>query len=516
MSSLSRASVVALSALVLSAFAVGCGSSNDVPSEAVSEDGLSSGKLGEWQSVRVVGRSTKRIAFDVPGGSSVTFAWTDHYGVREGKARPRATLDVRVLDGNRRGLTATAHNTDRNDNGLAFDPLVVLAPKDGRLVFELSEVDGYSDEIELRADLPKAPTETPDAAAPSTDASLADASLEDPGPPPQGLAVYRAGATSRDAVAVPTGGALLAGGGRDDDAAMTAAIAASGRGDAVVLRMDDTKGAYAPYLVSLGAASTTEVVFDATNGNDSVDGANLVALRALADSAYIERLLARAELVFFAGGNQTKYVDVFTNTRLSRGVDALVARGGVVGGTSAGMHVLAGVVHTPRGPGNSVTSSAALRDPYLKIGEVPGTASLDFSPSPFRVPGLESFVLDTHFAQRGRLGRSAVFLARELRDGLATVSTARGLACDEGTAVFVERSGKARVFGPGTGGLTMLIPAAAPDRCQDNLTLDWRTELDLVRVQGSDTLPASFDLRTTSGDAVKTKLSVKDGVLSER
>jgi len=515
MSSLRRASVVALSALVLATLAVACGS-NGIATEAVTEDGLSSGKLGEWQSVRVVGRSTKRIAFDVPGGSSVTFAWTDHYGVRAGKARPRATLDVRVLDRNRRPLTATVHNTDRNDNGLAFDPLVVSAPKDGRLLFELSEVDGYSDEIDLRADLPKAPTEPPDAGVPATDAGLADASLEDPGPPPQGLAVYRAGTTSRDAVTVPTGGALLAGGGRDDDAAMTAAIAASGHGDAVVLRMDDTGGAYAPYLVSLGAAGTTEVAFDATNGNDSVDGAHLVALRALADSGYIERLLARAELVFLAGGNQTKYVDVFTNTRLSRAVDALVARGGVVGGTSAGMHVLAGVVHTPRGAGNSVTSSAALRDPYVKIGEVPGTASLDFSPSPFHVPGLESFVLDTHFVQRGRLGRSAVFLARELRDGLATVSAARSLACDEGTAVFVERTGKARVFGRGTGGLTMLIPSAAPDRCEDNLTLDWRTELELVRVLGSDTLPASFDLNTVSGEAVKTKLSVKDGVLSER
>jgi cyanophycinase-like exopeptidase len=343
-----------------------------------------------------------------------------------------------------------------------------------------------------------------------------DASLPDPGAPPSGLLVYRAGLTGVDARPRTTSGVLLAGGGPDNDAAMTAAITNAGGGDAVVLRMDDTGGAYAPYLVSLGAASATEVVFDASGGNDAVDGPKLAALRALADSTYLERLVGRAELVFFAGGNQTKYVDVFRATRLAVAVDALVQRGGVIGGTSAGMHVLSGVVHTPRGSGNSITSSLALRDPYIAIGEVSGTASLEFSPGPFHVPGLEAFVLDTHFSQRGRLGRETVFVAREIRDGLATVAAARGLACDEGTAVLSDASG-ARVFGAGTGGLTLVVPVAAPDRCEDNRTLDWRTELDLVRVPGSDAQPSAFDLRTGTGAlATKTKLSVKDGVISER
>lgn len=343
-----------------------------------------------------------------------------------------------------------------------------------------------------------------------------DPSLPEPGPPPSGLLVYRAGLTGTDARPQTSRGVLLAGGGPDNDAAMTAAITSAGRGDAVVLRMDDTGGAYAPYLVSLGAASATELVFDAADGNDSVSGPKLAALRALADSTYVERLLARAELVFFAGGNQTKYVDVFRGTRLATSVDALVQRGGVIGGTSAGMHVLSGVVHTPRGTGNSITSSLALRDPYIAVGELSGTASLEFSPGPFHVPGLEAFVLDTHFSQRGRLGRETVFVAREISDGLATVVAARGLACDEGTAVLSDASG-ARVFGSGTGGVTVVIPAAAPDRCEDNRTLDWRTELDLVRVPGSNTQPSTFDLRTGTGAlATKSKLSVKDGVLSER
>lgn len=366
------------------------------------------------------------------------------------------------------------------------------------------------------ASLPEAPTVSDDAGVSPDVPSPEDASLAEPGPPPNGLLVYRAGLTGTDARPQTSRGVLFAGGGPDNDAAMTAAITSAGRGDAVVLRMDDTGGAYAPYLVSLGAASTTELVFDEQDGNDSVDGAKLAALRALADSPYVERLLARAELVFFAGGNQTKYVDVFRATRLAAAVDALVQRGGVIGGTSAGMHVLSGVVHTPRGAGNSITSSLALRDPYITVGELSGTASLEFSPGPFHVPGLETFVLDTHFSQRGRLGRETVFVAREIRDGLATVAAARGLACDEGTAVLWDANG-ARVFGSGTGGVTLVIPAAAPDRCEDNRTLDWRTELELVRVPGSNTQPSTFDLRTGTGAlATKTKLSVKDGVLSER
>lgn len=356
----------------------------------------------------------------------------------------------------------------------------------------------------------------PDAEANADAAPLEDASLPEPGTPPSGLLVYRAGLTGVDARPQTSQGVLLAGGGPDNDSAMTAAITSAGGGDAVVLRMDDTGGAYAPYLVSLGAASATELVFDSADGNDSVSGTKLAGLRALADSTYVERLLARAELVFFAGGNQTKYVDVFRATRLATAVDALVQRGGVVGGTSAGMHVLSGVVHTPRGTGNSITSSLALRDPYIAVGELSGTASLEFSPGPFRVPGLETFVLDTHFSQRGRLGRETVFVAREIRDGLATVAAARGLACDEGTAVLLDASG-ARVFGSGSGGVTLMIPGAAPDRCEDNRTLDWRTELDLVRVPGSNTQPSTFDLRTGAGArATRTKLSVKDGVISER
>jgi cyanophycinase len=58
--------------------------------------------------------------------------------------------------------------------------------------------------------------------------------------------------------------------------------------------------------------------------------------RSLADSAAFAEPLARAKAVFFGGGRQWRLVDSYADTRTEAALAAVLARGGVIAGTSAG------------------------------------------------------------------------------------------------------------------------------------------------------------------------------------
>lgn len=433
---------------------------------------------GTWQRVDVRARETRRLAVTLDAGEHA-ITWTDHYGYRPGRPRPRCTLDVRVVDRDGRALTETAHNASQNDNGAAPDPLLLRVVRRTEVRIELREIDGYADDVEIKVDR-----------------AAGDAF----GAPPEGLVVHTAGDVTDDARPTTRPAIGLAGGGPDHEGAMRALLEAAGHGDVVVLRMNDTGGAYATWFRSLGARSVRELVFDADAGNAEVAPQRLAAVRARADARWTEQIVNRAEMVFIAGGNQTKYADAWRDTALARAVTRL-ARRGVVGGTSAGMHVLAGVVHTPRGAGDSVTSGIALRDPYIRPDEHRGTASLDLGESPFTVAPLAGWIADTHWSQRDRLGRSLVFLARALVDGARPLGEVSLAACDEGVAVVIDEPNRARVFAPPTGGgASFFRPDAAPEVCADNRPLEWRAGVPVLRVEGTPTGARSVDLARLSSN----------------
>lgn len=58
--------------------------------------------------------------------------------------------------------------------------------------------------------------------------------------------------------------------------------------------------------------------------------------RQVADSAEFVKPLQRARGVFFGGGRQWRLVDSYLNTRTQRELEAVLARGGVIAGSSAG------------------------------------------------------------------------------------------------------------------------------------------------------------------------------------
>ena len=222
----------------------------------------------------------------------------------------------------------------------------------------------------------------------------------------------------------------LAGGGGDVDAAYQAVIDRI-RGcsdcdtkiDIVILRASGADG-YNDYLLAM-------------RGVDSVTSLVITDLHS-AQSAEVLRAVGDAEYVFFAGGDQCNYVKLFLNGPVEELLRRLYARGGAIGGTSAGMAIQGKAIYDACNDA-SAQSVLALADPY--------NHEISFTTDLFDWRDLENVITDTHFAQRDRMGRLFAFIARQLRE--SDRDDFLGIAADERTAVLIDARGLAQVFGAG-------------------------------------------------------------------
>src|SRR6185295_8361900 len=169
---------------------------------------------------------------------------------------------------------------------------------------------------------------------------------------------------------------------------------------------------------------------------DSVE--TLVITRATdANTAAVEATVKNAEVVFFAGGDQCDYVKNFKGTKVETAVESVYARGGGVGGTSAGLAVLGEFVYDACTA--SAVSADALANPYHR--------SVTFTYDTFHWNHFQSTLTDSHFVTRDRMGRLMAFLARQIQDG--KVAAPLGVAVNEVTSLEVDRNGLATVVGDG-------------------------------------------------------------------
>jgi cyanophycinase len=123
-----------------------------------------------------------------------------------------------------------------------------------------------------------------------------------------------------------------------------------------------------------------------------------------ADDPEFVRPLTEATGVWFTGGDQSRLADAYRGTRVERELHRVLARGGVIGGTSAGAAVMSRVM-------------IAGGNPEARLGTGFGL-----------LPGV---VVDQHFSNRKRLERLLGVLGRkEHADCL-------GLGIDEATAAVV-------------------------------------------------------------------------------
>lgn len=219
-------------------------------------------------------------------------------------------------------------------------------------------------------------------------------------------------------------GIVLAGGGPDNDDAMRWMLARAGGGDVLVLRASGSDGYNDYFFQELGVVVNS---VETIRFNDA----------SAATDPYVLRRIREAELIFFAGGDQTNYVNYWRGNAVGAALNEAINQKRItIGGTSAGMAILGEIYYAPSA--QSLVSQEALSNPFH-----PNTQG--FSQLPFlQLPFLENTFTDTHFEQRNRTGRSAVLLGRSTA---MVGQVAKGIAANEATAICVDELGIARVFG---------------------------------------------------------------------
>ncbi len=160
-----------------------------------------------------------------------------------------------------------------------------------------------------------------------------------------------------------------------------------------------------------------------------------IASRAAANDSSLYQYILGFDGIFLRGGDQWHYVNFWRGTLVARAIAEIYERGGVIGGTSAGEAVLSEIVFDARQ--TSVAPRTALRDPFA----AGITLTDDFLGI---VPGI---VADSHFFERGRLGRLPAFLALYKRSSGRDIA---GIGVEYGTAFAIGPDGVGEAMGSGT------------------------------------------------------------------
>ncbi|WP_338761344.1 cyanophycinase [Massilia sp. METH4] len=266
---------------------------------------------------------------------------------------------------------------------------------------------------------------------------------------------------------LPTPSYVLMGGGPDVDSAFRWLIQRAGirpgtGGRFVVIRATGTE-AYNPYIYYSDEALTTSTniadmwVGGASLGLTSVETLVIPSIKA-ANNAAVNAIVARANVVFIAGGDQSDYIRFWKGTALEQTLKTLMAKNVPLGGTSAGLAVLGQFDYSALY--KSATSELAMLDPYYK--------DITFDPNPLSLqggfiapPALASMIFDSHFDSRDRMGRFITFISRivapsttpggsfgcaggVLPASASGNSTARGIGISVETALLVQGNGSGK------------------------------------------------------------------------
>lgn len=306
-----------------------------------------------------------------------------------------------------------------------------------------------------------------------------------------------------DMEVAPLGGICLMGGASEHDEAMKWFLQQSNGGDILVLRATGSDG-YNDYLYS-----------DLGINVNSVE--TIVCHNAMASQdSYLQEKIQKAEAIWFAGGDQWTYISYWRNTPVDSLINkGIIERNLVIGGTSAGMAIQGGYYFSAEN--GTVTSSTALANPY--------TGSVTVSDVPFLNNWqLSNVITDTHYDNPDRKGRHVVFLSRLMKD---YQYVAKGIACDEYTAVCIPPNGICKIYGEYPQydedvyfiqpNCDLLDPN--PEQCVPNIPLTWNhggQALKVYHAKGTMNGSQTFDLNTWNSGigGVWENWYVQDGILS--
>jgi len=284
---------------------------------------------------------------------------------------------------------------------------------------------------------------------------------------------YHTGSTE-DKDTVAQFGILLAGGGSDNNNAMRWLLRLANGGDVVVLRATGSDG-YNNYMYSELGVNVNSVTSIVIKGSSQ------------ANNPEVCKTINQTELIFIAGGDQWYYYNEWKGTCLHDAINYHVnEKNAPIGGTSAGLAVLGEVVYTAQY--SSATSLQALGNPFHRNI----TLANDF----LQVPFLENVVTDSHYDNRDRKGRHVAYMARMIKDWQMD---AKGIGVNEHTAVGVDKTGKAHVFGSSQHpDFAYFIQAnSQPEICENGVPLHWMDDqkaLSVYRIRGNAQGTNTFDL----------------------
>lgn len=301
----------------------------------------------------------------------------------------------------------------------------------------------------------------------------------------RGYRYYAAGDLQAPTPQPPALGLMLMGGGDYVDEAFDWFIKRAGEGHVVVLSASGGDSLQHEFYEHLGNITSVQTfVFERREG---------------ASDPFLLAAIAKADGIFIAGGDQSRYIRFWKGTPLNAALDRHVRKGKPLGGTSAGLAILG---RTSYGAldGGSISSTHALADP-LGAGV---TLEHDFLHLPF----LSRVITDSHFGKRERLGRLVAFLARAEHDGL--VEQPIGIGVDENTALCIDADGIGRVFSDTAGHAWLVHPQSVEKTLVEGSPLTG--DKVAVTLIGAD---SRIDLATfhVEDPAFSTTAAIDDGEL---
>jgi cyanophycinase len=257
--------------------------------------------------------------------------------------------------------------------------------------------------------------------------AVAQSTTQAPETPVPPLLIFPRAGSPKDSHVVPRGpGLMLMGGGPTVDSAfrwMHDTIVGSPHvrgGDVIVLTASEGD-VYTPYIMKVAT-------FNSVRSISIGPGATTEQLAKAA--SYVDR----AQGVFFSGGDQAHYVR-WKGSPLIKAVQRLYNRGGVVGGTSAGLAILGEFVF------DSVAADATNGEVDVATADAvanPAEPTISFTHRLFSFSPMRSVITETHLVQRNRLGRCIVFLARLQA---MTPHQTMAVAIDVHSAIVIDRHG---------------------------------------------------------------------------
>src|SRR5256885_7319087 len=226
------------------------------------------------------------------------------------------------------------------------------------------------------------------------------------------LAIPTAGLAAQTTKVGPSHGTVLVvGGGSLGPEVLGKFIELAGGPDAVIIDVP-----------TAGGDSAYQADWQGTRSLKAAGAKNVVVLhtidKKLADSDSFAAVVARAGGVWFEGGRQWHLVDSYAGTKTEKAFHDVLARGGVVGGSSAGASILASYLLRGAREGNSIIMAPDYEEGF---GFLRGVA------------------IDQHVVARERLADLADSL-------LARHPALLGISEDEGTAWLV-RGDTAEILG---------------------------------------------------------------------